>query len=252
MSFYGNQHTLNRTAWSHEQLVDAARQLGAELGRSPTTSEAAADDRFPSLSTIYRYAEGGWLDVLDDAGLEPTQVRGYGIDEAPRMQRDLRGAFIVVDTPHLTHRQYDDLGMYPTSVVKEYFGSWAEACEAAGVPAGQKHGTPCDGPKGEYLDSYLERAVACVLVDSGIEYTVHPAVFETNWEADFYLPEFELWVEVDGYIAGTRPNEHGFARKLAYLREWDEEVVVVENPAELVDELRERGVMGSIEGSASE
>ncbi|QKY20129.1 hypothetical protein B4589_006955 [Halolamina sp. CBA1230] len=243
MSFYGNQHTPNRPEWNHDRLVDAARQLGAELGRSPTTSEAVDDDRFPSLATIYRYAEGGWLGVLADAGLDRTQVRGYGSDESPRMKRDLRGAFMLVDTPHLTHRQYDVLGRYPTSVVKEHFGSWADACAAAGIEMGEKHGTTCDGPKGEHLDSYLEQAVAVVLVEHGVEYVAHPPIPGTNWVADFHLPECGLWVEVDGYIAGSRPNEQSFAEKLAHLDSIDADVVVVETPAEMVTALRERGVI---------
>jgi hypothetical protein len=245
MPFYGNQNTPNRTEWTHNRLVEAARALSAEIGRSPTTQEAVDDDRFPSLATIYRYAEGGWLGVLADAGLEPTQVRGYKSEERPQMCRDLRGAFRVVETPHLTHRQYDDLGTYPTSVVKEQFGSWRQACDAAGIQMGEKHGTRCEGPNGERLDSYLERTVACVLVEYGIEYVAHPLIQGTNWEADFYLPESELWVEVDGYIAGTRPNAQGFEAKLAHLRGKGEDVVVVENPGALVDVLRRRGVVAA-------
>lgn len=242
--FYGNQHTPNRREWSHERLVDATRELGEELGRPPTTREAVDDDRFPSLSTIYRYAEGGWLGVLDDAGLERTQVRGYGADETPRMCRDLRGAFFLVETPHLTHRQYDTLGMFPTSVVKAQFGSWADACDAAGIAMGTKHGTPCDGPKGEQLESHLERAVATVLVEHDVEYVAHPPVQGTNWVADFYLPKRGLWVEVDGYIAGTRPNERSFARKLAHLDAIGADTVVVETPHEMVETLREREIVG--------
>lgn len=243
--FYGNQHTPNQREWSHERLVDATRELGEELGRPPTTREAVDDDRFPSLSTIYRYAEGGWLGVLDDAGLERTQVRGYGADETPRMCRDLRGAFLLVETPHLTHRQYDDLGMYPTSVVKVQFGSWANACDAAGISAGTKHGTTCDGPKGEQLESHLERAVAIALVEHGVDYVAHPPIPGTNWTADFYLPEYDLWVEVDGYIAGSRPNARGFKQKLAHFETVGADVVVVETAREMVDALQARGVDSS-------
>jgi hypothetical protein len=242
MSFYGNQHTSEQTEWSHDRLVDAAQELGAELGRSPTTSDAVDDDRFPSLATIYRYAEDGWLSVLDDAGLERTQVEEYGAAERSRMQRDLHGAFHVVDTPHLTHRQYDDLGAYPTSVVKEYFGCWADACAAAEVEMGKKHGTICEGPKGERLESHLERAVAVVLVGHDIEYVAHPPIPGTNWVADFHLPDYGLWVEVDGYIAGTRPNERSFRQKLAHFADLGVDVVVIETPDEMLAVLRERGL----------
>jgi hypothetical protein len=240
MPFYGNQYTGSMKSYSHEQLVDAARELGEELGRSPTTREAEADDRFPSLGTIYTYAEGGWGGVLEDAGLERTQVREYGTEEEPQMCEDLTDVFERVDTQYLTHRQYDELGAYPTSVVKEQFGSWKAACDAVGLPAGQKHGTVCDGPKGERLESDLERRVAVALYEREIEYVAHPAIGDTNWEADFYLPELELWVEVDGYVGGTRPNKRGFASKVASFRERGESLVVVETVEELLTKIDDR------------
>lgn len=241
MPFHGNQHTGPPDEWSHQRLVLAAEDLASELGRSPTTQEAADDDRFPCLATIYKYADDGWLSVLADADLERTQVRGYGPDERPRMCRDLNGAYRMVDTPSLTHRQYDNLGMYPTSVVKEHFGSWREACDATGIPSGKKHGEACEGPQGEQLESRLEKAVAEKLVEHDVEYVAHPQIEGTAWIADFYLPTYCLWLEVDGYTAGVRPNKRGFARKLRHLDDDDEDVVVAENAGEVVEMLNERG-----------
>lgn len=242
MPFRGNQHTGPSDQWSHQRLVTAAEKLALELGRSPTTAEAANDDRFPCLATIYKYADDGWLSVLEDADLDRTQVRGYGSDERPRMCRDLYGAFRLVDTPSLTHRQYDDLGTYPTSVVKEHFGSWRDACEAAGIPSGQKHGELCEGPQGAQLESNLERFVAEAFVERGIEYVPHPQIEGTAWVADFYLPTYCLWVEVDGYTGNNRPNKHGFARKLRYLSEGDEDVLVAESVDDIIQDLQERDV----------
>lgn len=242
MPFHGNQHTGPPDKWSHERLVTAAEGLAAELGRSPTTQEAADDDRFPCLATIYKYADDGWLSVLDDADLERTQVRGYEAEERPRMCRDLYGAFRTVDTPSLTHRQYDDLGTYPTSVVKKHFGSWREACEAAEIPPGQKHGEACEGPQGEQLESRLELTVAETLVEHDIEYVPHPKIEGTPWIADFYLPAYCLWVEVDGYAAGARPNKHGFEGKLEHLDEADEDVLVVESTDDVINALDARDV----------
>jgi hypothetical protein len=242
MPFYGNQHTDTNKKWSHQRLVTAVEALAADLGRSPTTQEAADDERFPCLATIYKYADDGWLSVLDDANLERTQVRGYGVRERPRMCRDLYGAFRFVDTPSLTHRQYDTLGAYPTSVVKEHFGSWRDACEAAGISPGQKHGEACEGPQGEQLESRLEQDVAEALYDCDIEYVPHPDIEGTAWIADFYLPGYSLWVEVDGYESGSRPNEHGFAQKIEHLRGTAEDVLVVESADDVVDALQGRGV----------
>lgn len=135
---------------------------------------------------------------------------------------------MAVETPHLTHRQYDDLGVYPTSVIKKQFGSWRDACNAAGVPAGEKHGTSCSGPKGEELASTQEERVAKALFEREIEYVPHPPIEDTEWIADFHLPEQDLWIEVDGYADSTRPNEDGFEDKISHLQEAGEEVVVIQ------------------------
>lgn len=240
MPFHGNQHSESFQEWSHQRLVDSAEELALELNRSPTTEEAVEDDRFPCLATIYKYADGGWLSVLEDADLERTQVRGYGSDERPRMCRDLYGAYLLVDSPSLTHRQYDTVGRYPTSVVKEHFGSWRAACDAAGIPSGQKHGEQCEGPQGERLESRLEQATAEIFFERDVEYVPHPEIEGTAWIADFYLPAYVLWVEVDGYGAGTRPNKRGFARKLRHLEETTEDFLIVESTDDVVEALQDR------------
>ncbi len=236
MTFHGNQHTAPK--YTYQDIVDAAETLGDELGRPPTTSEFDDDDRFPSLGTIYQHSDDGWLGVLRDAGLEETQVRGYGPKKKPRMCNDLVGASIIVETPYLTHRQYDNLGVYPTSVVKEYFGSWSEACDAAGVQAGKKHGTVCEGPNGERLESHHEKRVAVALSEHDIEYIPHPSISNTDWVADFYLPKIDLWVEVDGYVAGTRPNASGFAAKVEHLETTGEDFLIVDSDEELLAALK--------------
>jgi hypothetical protein len=228
--------------YSYPGLIEATRALGRELGRSPTTREAAEDERFPSIATIYEITEDGWLAVLEDAGLEPTQVREYGPNEAPRIRADLNRVLDLVSTPYLTHRQYDTHGDYPTSVVKEYFGSWREACEAAGISPGEKHGTRCEGPQGEILESRHELGVATLLTNLDIDYEPHPKIENTPWTADFYLPTHAIWIEVNGYLPGSRPNKAGFAEKLNYLNQHNETIIVVKNATQLLTELGARNI----------
>jgi len=229
--------------YSYRGLVNATRALGRELGRSPTTREAAKDERFPSIATIYEITEDGWLAVLEDAGLEPTQVREYGPNEAPRIRADINRVLDLVTTPYLTHRQYDTHGEYPTSVVKEYFGSWRDACDAAGISPGEKHGTRCEGPHGEILESKPEFDVATLLTNIGLEYRAHPEIENTPWIADFHLPGSGVWIEVDGYARDSRPNKAGFTEKLNHLERHTETVLVVKNDDELRGALEKHGIL---------
>lgn len=229
--------------YSYPGLIEATRALGRELGRSPTTREAIADDRFPGIATIYRIADNGWLGLLEDAGLEPTQVREYDDDEAPKIRADLHRVLEHVETPYLTHRQYDTHGEYPTSVVKEYYGSWRDACDAAGISPGEKHGTRCEGPNGEILESRHEFGVASLLTNVGLEYRAHPDIENTPWVADFHLPEPDVWIEVDGYARDSRPNKAGFAEKLKHLERHTKSVLVVKNADELRVTLEKQGIL---------
>ena len=88
-----------------------------------------------------------------------------------------------------------------------------------------------------------EWLVAVFLNDCGIEYTVRPDVGGLGYEADFYLPDPNLWVEVDGYVGGGRPNAANMEAKREYFESNGLDHVVVENSTELEEELRKRGAL---------
>jgi hypothetical protein len=79
------------------------------------------------------------------------------------------------------------------------------------------------------------------LHENGIEYEVHPPLGKNNWYGDFYLPSQNLWIEVNGYAPGERPNAEQFERKLALYDRTDRECVVVRGVEDLERALGERG-----------
>lgn len=169
--FYGNQHTDGEfDDYDYEELVEAVEALADELGRPPTTEEAAADDRFPSIATIYRIVDSSWNDVLREAGSTPSklQIRSATCDRMDTILDDIRRTNRETTGEYLTMRQYDSDGVFASSSVKERFGSWKEACTEAGVPVGTRHGVACEGPNGERLDSHHERSVTLFLDDCGV------------------------------------------------------------------------------------
>lgn len=244
--FYGNQHTESKYSdYEYDDLVEDVRTLAEELGEPPTTADADADDRLPYLAKIYELIEEDWSTVLADAGIESRsiQVGEYDSEDRNRMIADLRKANDETPGPTLTMRAYDDCGEFATSTVKKHFGSWKEACEAADIDSGQRHGEQCRGPRGNQLDSRHELAVARCLDELEVQYETHVSVGETLWTCDFYLPEFGLRIEVDGYIAGSRPNEWSFTQKIGYYVFRNLDFAVVETPLDLKEELRDRDVI---------
>lgn len=232
--FYGNQYTeSNYSDYEHDDPVEDVAAIAEELGRPPTTEDANQADRLPSIATFYQIIEDDWASTLRDAGIEPTkhQRRSVPTDRREQMLEDLRRTNRETEGDVLRLRQYDD------------HGSWAEACAKADIDCGTRHGIQCTGPQGNRLDSQHERLVAVFLDDCGIEYVVHPGVGDLGGEADFYLPNVELWVEVDGYVAGGRPNVANMKAKREYFEANGYDYVVVESGDQLADELTDRGIL---------
>lgn len=242
--FHGNQHVgadgERPASWDYEDLREGVISFAAEHGEPPTTDEAANDDRFPSLATIYRILDEGWNELLADAGLERGQVMQYGPEERASMLQDLRAVLHSQESEYLTSRQYERHGEYGKTTIKETFGSWSEACERANIDAGEKYGINCEGPRGAVLDSLQEFRVAQLLDERGLEYDAHPEIGNTGWIGDFYVPVYDLWIEVNGFADGERPNATEFERKTRYYDQQDLDCVVVESPAELREELDQR------------
>jgi len=243
--FYGNQRTTPDeydVEYTYEGLIDAIEQLGGELERAPTTREARDDDRFPCLDRIYELVDY-WTATPRDAGIEPRkmQQRSSAMDRRERMLADLGETNADTGGGRLTTREYDGYGTFVTSSIRNRFGSWQAACEAAEVSCGVEHGRPQEGPQGAMLDSWHEYIAARFLDDCGIRYQVHPEVGD-RWTGDFYLPDADLWVEIDGYIAGDRPNERAFARKVEYYDSTERDYVIVDTSTGLESGLRRRSV----------
>jgi hypothetical protein len=243
--FYGNQHTASTYSdYDHEDLVEAVAELAEELGRPPTTEDANQAEDMPSIATLYRILKDDWASTLREAGVEPTkeQRRSVPSDRREQMLADLRRTNRETEGDTLRLRQYDKHGSFSGSSMKERFGSWAEACEAADLECGTRHGIQCTGPQGNRLDSQHERLVAAFLDDCGVEFEVHPDVADLGYESDFYLPDVDLWVEVDGYVAGGRPNVANMEAKRDYFELNNYDYVVVKDGDELAELLRERDV----------
>lgn len=240
--FYGNQHTLDEElAYDYDDMVQHTRSLAQEIGRPPTTRDAQRDQRFPSIRKIYRIlGKNSWNDLLSDADAGETQVGTYGPDERPNILADIRRVYERTEANRLPIRAYQKHAKYNKSVVKRLFGTWVNACNAAGLSPGSKHGNRCRGPNGEILESRHELDVARALDGKGLAYDAHRSIPNTQWRCDFYVDELELWIEVDGYRGNQRPNRASFLEKLEHYEETDRVYVIVSDTSELEKKVFQR------------
>ena len=63
------------------------------------------------------------------------------------------------------------------------------------------------GLDGEIYDSKSEAVIADWLLVNDIEYEPHKHLPRSNSISDFYLPEYDLWVEYDGLMEVRRDNK---------------------------------------------
>lgn len=228
--FYGNQHTGSTYSdYDHEDLVEDVAELAEEIGRPPTTEDANQAEGMPSIATLYLILDDDSASTLREAGVEPMKEhrRSVPSDRRERMLEYLRRTNRETKGDTLRLRQYDKHGSFSGSSMKERFESWAEACGAADLECGTRHGIQCIGPQGNRLDSQHERLVAVFLDDCGVEYVVYPEVDDLGYESDFYLSDVDLWIEVDGYVAGGWPNVENMEAKRDYFESNNFDYVVV-------------------------
>jgi uncharacterized protein YejL (UPF0352 family) len=123
-------------AYSDEYLLDALRDLAAELGRSPTGQELLDSHDLPRPGT-YVHRFGNWNAALKAAGLETRAWRpDYSDKQLLDILRDLAGELGRTPTTGdlLARRDLPSL----TAFVG-HFGSWSGALGAAGMGAATGH-----------------------------------------------------------------------------------------------------------------
>lgn len=118
-----------QATYSREELLTQLRDLAADLGRTPTVDEMNAADGPTALTYQYRF--GSWHAALDEAGLEPNQLREHQISETA-LREELRTlADDLNRTP--TRRDMNDHGAYSPTTYARRFGSWNAAVRAVGL-----------------------------------------------------------------------------------------------------------------------
>ncbi len=88
--------------------------------------------------------------------------------------------------------------------VKRYFGSWNKAIEAAGFTSKYSAGmgTPTKSSDGTTYRSKAESYFVDTFLFNKVKY-IYEVTYGNGWKYDFYLPDYNLYIELDG---GLRPE----------------------------------------------
>ena len=124
---------LGPTGWhryTEEELLGHLRELGKELGRTPTTTDMKRAKDRPSI-TAYQHAFGSWTAALERCGFQP-HVISYSREDLVRHIHEL--AAELGRTP-LYREMRSARGRPSCETYVKHFGTWPNALLAAGLIA---------------------------------------------------------------------------------------------------------------------
>ena len=128
--------------YSDREILDHIRRL-ADGDEPPTVTDLDADPQAPCRRTV-RNRFGHWNAAVEAAGFESReQGSGYTRESILGHIRRLADR----DEPP-THRQFNDDDRAPTAVaVRNHFGKWNRAVEAAGFEPRPQHAGAVEGQR---------------------------------------------------------------------------------------------------------
>jgi len=178
--------------WSRENIIEKIQSFYNNNKKLPDCSS----ENFPSLSTIKRY-----FSSLNDAY---TQA-GF-----PKKVWDKASIITCIKNFYETHNRVPtskdfrlDCYMYPSShVINKHFNSWNNAIIASGfeITKYNGYGINTKGKDGHAYRSRAEAYFADTYLHGKFIYTIEPKYPNLNLLYDWYLPELNLYIELDGNL----------------------------------------------------
>lgn len=151
----------SRKRWTREAIIDAIQQWNAEYGRPPssldwnkTVARQVRGSEYPASTSVYgdRGAFANWGDAIEAAGFpRPKKTYKGGFGEMywtkERVIEALRAYSTNGVAPPQKEWRRSGEDHPTTSWVARLFGSWTDACHAAGLVTYREvywHGPPTD------------------------------------------------------------------------------------------------------------
>jgi hypothetical protein len=192
---------LKNNSWDKDSIIEYTKNYINKNNKYPTSSSAGS----PSISTIKRYFNS-WAEVYEVSGY---RKKVWDKDSILNSIYEFHKNFNKVPTSKDFRK---NTVVYPNSyIINKFFGSWNNAILESNLPISIKNGY---GILTNGLDGHTYRSSAeAYFCDNYLynKYTYHiepkyPCPYEYLLY-DWYLPELNLYIELDGGIRPTTTKE---------------------------------------------
>lgn len=184
-----------KSQYTDKYLLEQLQTFYREEGRLPKWNDFNKNPKYPGRQT-YRRRFGSWNAALELAGLsQNSKGKAYTKQEL----LDVGKAWIAKHG--CTPEARDFSGELPSrNTITKHFGSWnAYIVEIGGTLNKGSYGIPTQALDGNLYRSRLEARLADWLYTSQISYKYEmPYPLPYNRLYDFYLPIFDVYIELDG------------------------------------------------------
>ena len=124
-----------RYDWTREELIELLVKFKKKLGRIPKMEDVKAAEDMPSANTYIKYF-GSWNRALEAAGLKPNLKLGWTREELIEFLVKLGEKLGRTPTTRDVNNTED---MPNACTYRNYFGSWNNALEAAGLSPNMRY-----------------------------------------------------------------------------------------------------------------
>ena len=203
-----------------EQLLDRVRRLASQLGHIPQSIDAKQRGNF-DIACFRRF--GTWAKTLERAGLISTEAAQQSKYTSAMLDHDT----ITTELRQLANQlgytpTFEEMrihGNFSTAAVLGVYGTWAAACEAAGLIPHSQHEGGNGSTRALYvkltgvkvpLQSTYELRFARFLDSQQLDWLCHaemkPIPYTTldgtqhNYRPDFYVKEWNTYLDTKGWF----------------------------------------------------
>jgi len=203
-----------------ERLLDRVRQLASQLGHVPQSIDAKQRGNF-DIACFRRF--GTWAKTLERAGLISAEAAQQSKYTSAMLDRDAIAAELRKLADQLgytpTFEEMRTHGNFSTAAVLSVYGTWAAACEAAGLIPHSQHEGGVGGKPAYYtklsdvkvlLQSTYELRFAKFLDTLQLDWFCHsemkpihyimPDGTQHKYLPDFYVPAWNVYFDTKGYF----------------------------------------------------
>lgn len=193
--------------WSQDTIILAIKKFYSIHNTKPRNRDFKDNTDYPSCDTIVNHF-GSFNEAIKAAGLVPNKTPSNTFTNFSKKGIVLAiQEFYIINNRIPSTRDFMNNSRYPSnSIVKNTFGSWNNAIEAAGFIPNIQNGY---GINTYGLDKHLYRSRAEAYFADKYLYNLYNYDIETPYPAtynkyyDWYIPSLDLYIELDG---GCRPE----------------------------------------------